>query len=56
MEKYRTPGAIGPGVEVFGPEVMVADDAPLQDRLSASSAVTLRGDRQRKPSLTPSDR
>ena len=33
MEKYRTPGAFGPGVEVYGPEVNVADDAPLQDRL-----------------------
>jgi uncharacterized protein (TIGR03086 family) len=33
MEKYRTPGAFGPGVEVFGPEVNVAEDAPLQDRL-----------------------
>jgi uncharacterized protein (TIGR03086 family) len=33
MEKYRTPGAFGPGVEVFGPEVRVPDDAPLQDRL-----------------------
>jgi hypothetical protein len=33
MEKYRTPGAFGPGVEVFGPEVKVPEDAPLQDRL-----------------------
>jgi uncharacterized protein (TIGR03086 family) len=33
MEKYRTPDAFGPGVEVFGPEVAVPDDAPLQDRL-----------------------
>ena len=33
MEKYRTPGAFGPGVEVFGPEVPVPDDAPLQHRL-----------------------
>ncbi|MCP2166193.1 TIGR03086 family metal-binding protein [Goodfellowiella coeruleoviolacea] len=33
MAKYRTPGAFGPGVEVFGPEVPVAEDAPLQDRL-----------------------
>ncbi|AVZ76636.1 TIGR03086 family protein [Streptomyces lunaelactis] len=33
MEKLRTPGAYGPGVEVFGPEVMVPDDASLQDRL-----------------------
>lgn len=33
MEKYRTPGAFGPGVEVYGPEVKVAADAPLQDRL-----------------------
>jgi uncharacterized protein (TIGR03086 family) len=33
MEKYRTPGAFGPGVEVFGPEVKVPEDASLQDRL-----------------------
>ncbi len=30
---YRTPDAFGPGIEVFGPEVPVAEDAPLQDRL-----------------------
>lgn len=35
MEDYRTPGAFGPGVEVFGPEVEVAEDAPLQDKLVA---------------------
>ncbi len=33
MEKYRTPGAFGPGVEVYRPEVKVPQDAPLQDRL-----------------------
>jgi uncharacterized protein (TIGR03086 family) len=33
MEKLRTPGAFGPGVEVFGPEVRVSADAPLQHRL-----------------------
>lgn len=33
MAKYRTPGAFGAGVEVYGPEVKVAEDAPLQDRL-----------------------
>jgi uncharacterized protein (TIGR03086 family) len=33
MELMRTPGAFGPGIEVFGPEVKVAQDAPLQDRL-----------------------
>jgi hypothetical protein len=33
MEKFRTPGAFGEGVEVFGPEVKVPADAPLQDRL-----------------------
>ncbi len=33
MQKYRTPGAFGPGVEVYGPEVAVPDDAPLKDRL-----------------------
>lgn len=33
MEKYRTPGAFGPGIEVYGPEVQVPEDAPLQDRL-----------------------
>ncbi|MEU4193209.1 TIGR03086 family metal-binding protein [Kribbella sp. NPDC026611] len=33
MEKYRTPGALRAGVEVYGPEVAVPPDAPLQDRL-----------------------
>ncbi|GLY50072.1 TIGR03086 family metal-binding protein [Lentzea sp. NBRC 102530] len=33
MERFRTPGAFGPGIEVYGPEVPVAADAPLQDRL-----------------------
>lgn len=33
MHKYRTPGAFGPGVEVFGPEVKVSKDPRLQDRL-----------------------
>jgi uncharacterized protein (TIGR03086 family) len=32
-EKMRTPDAFGPGVVVFGPEVKVPEDAPLQDRL-----------------------
>lgn len=30
---YRTPGAFGPGIEVFGPEIAVPEGAPLQDRL-----------------------
>ncbi|MEU4390263.1 TIGR03086 family metal-binding protein [Kribbella sp. NPDC023855] len=33
IEKYRTPDAFGPGIEVFGAEVPVPADAPLQDRL-----------------------
>lgn len=33
IELYRTPDAFGPGVEVFGPEVKVADDASPQDKL-----------------------
>ena len=33
MDKMRTPGAFGPGIVVFGPEVPVPTDAPLQDRL-----------------------
>jgi uncharacterized protein (TIGR03086 family) len=33
MEKYRTPGAFGAGIEVFGSEVKVPENAPLQDRL-----------------------
>lgn len=33
LERFRTPGAFGPGIVVFGPEVPVAPDAPLQDRL-----------------------
>ncbi|HET6290166.1 MAG TPA: TIGR03086 family metal-binding protein [Amycolatopsis sp.] len=32
-EKMRIPGAFGPGIVVFGPEVKVPEDAPLQDRL-----------------------
>ena len=33
MHRLRTPGAFGPGIEVYGPEVAVPADAPLQDRL-----------------------
>ncbi|MEU6641775.1 TIGR03086 family metal-binding protein [Saccharomonospora sp. NPDC046836] len=33
LDKLRTPGAFGPGIEVLGPEVAVVTDAPLQDRL-----------------------
>ncbi|MBB5084974.1 TIGR03086 family metal-binding protein [Nonomuraea endophytica] len=33
IEQFRTPGAFGPGVEVFGPEVPVGSDATPQDRL-----------------------
>ena len=33
MEKYRTPEAFGPGIEVFGPVVVGPDDATLHDRL-----------------------
>jgi uncharacterized protein (TIGR03086 family) len=33
LEKLRTPGAFGPGVVVFGPEVPAPADAPLQNRL-----------------------
>lgn len=33
LEKLRTPNAFGPGIVVFGPEVTVPADAPLQDRL-----------------------
>ncbi|RSM62524.1 TIGR03086 family protein [Amycolatopsis sp. WAC 01376] len=32
-EQMRVPGAFGPGIVVFGPEVKVPEDAPLQDRL-----------------------
>ena len=32
-EEMRTPGFFGPGIVVFGPEVPVPVDAPLQDRL-----------------------
>jgi uncharacterized protein (TIGR03086 family) len=32
-EMLHTPGAFGPGIVVFGPEVQVPEDAPLQDRL-----------------------
>jgi uncharacterized protein (TIGR03086 family) len=33
MERFRTPGAFGPGIEVYGAEVPVPPDAALQDRL-----------------------
>lgn len=33
MERFRTPGAFGPGIEVYGAEIPVPPDAPLQDRL-----------------------
>lgn len=33
LDTYRTPGAFGPGMVVYGPEVPVPVDAPLQDRL-----------------------
>jgi len=33
LGKYRTPGAYGPGIVVYGPEVAVPDDAPLHDRV-----------------------
>jgi uncharacterized protein (TIGR03086 family) len=33
LDKYRTPGAFGLGIVVYGPEVPVPADAPLQDRL-----------------------
>jgi uncharacterized protein (TIGR03086 family) len=33
MARFRTPGAFGPGIEVYGPEVEVDRAAPLQDRL-----------------------
>ena len=32
-ERMRIPNAFGPGIVVFGPEVSVPDNAPLQDRL-----------------------
>ncbi|MEO3786603.1 TIGR03086 family metal-binding protein [Actinocorallia sp. B10E7] len=35
LERFRTPGAFGPGVEVFGPEAEVPEGATLQDRLLA---------------------
>ena len=31
--EMRIPGHFGPGIVVFGPEVEVAEDAPVQDRL-----------------------
>ncbi|RJL32760.1 TIGR03086 family metal-binding protein [Bailinhaonella thermotolerans] len=35
VERLRTPGAFGPGVEILGPEVPLPPDAPLQHRLLA---------------------
>lgn len=36
VEMLHTPGAFGPGVEIFGPVFPVPEDAPLQDRLLGS--------------------
>ncbi|MDT7784118.1 MAG: hypothetical protein QOF58_2537 [Pseudonocardiales bacterium] len=33
MERFRTPGAFGPGIVVFGPVVEVSAEAPVSDRL-----------------------
>lgn len=33
MERFRMPDAFGPGIEVYGAEIPVPEDAPLQDRL-----------------------
>ncbi len=33
MERFRTPGAFGPGIEVYGAEVEVPENASLRDRL-----------------------
>jgi uncharacterized protein (TIGR03086 family) len=35
MARYRTPGAFGPEITVYGPEVSVSDDASAQERLVA---------------------
>jgi uncharacterized protein (TIGR03086 family) len=50
MEQYRTPGAFGPGIEVFGPEIAVPDDAPLQHRLLGR----IGRDPNWRPTATPS--
>jgi len=42
MEMYRTPGAFGPGIEVFGPEFEVAGTPRSSTASSASSAATRR--------------
>lgn len=31
--ELRTPGAFGPGIVVFGPEVKISEGSPLQDRV-----------------------
>ncbi|MDO9486569.1 MAG: TIGR03086 family protein [Actinomycetota bacterium] len=33
MQMYRTPDALGKGIEVYGPEIEVPSDASMQDRL-----------------------
>lgn len=33
LDQYRTPGAFGPDIIVYGPEVPIPTDAPLQHRL-----------------------
>jgi uncharacterized protein (TIGR03086 family) len=40
MQKYRTPGAFGQGVEVYGPEVKVSKMLPSSIGCSVSSGAT----------------
>ena len=57
MEQFRTPGAFGPGVEVFGPEVTVPGMPRWRTGCSACSGATRRGRhasaRARRADLAP---
>ena len=43
LEQFRTPGAFGPGVEVFGPEVKVPKTRHFRIDCSGASAATRNG-------------
>lgn len=49
MEMYRTPGAFGPGIEVYGPQVEVSASAPLQEQLLGYIGRNANWHQQAKP-------
>lgn len=53
LAKYRIPGAFGPRVVVFGPEVPVTADAPLKTASWAGPAETPSGAARALTSIPP---